>query len=247
MAVTNSWQTKSARVALCRGERGLEMIRESCPNTQIWVLLSGEWWEAGDGGRRRIQPYETRRYAPRQPCRRIVDSDSRAVSIELLGFAGAPLLSARQTRLAWRIAHRALSGGFDQLQLDEAAAQFEDEAIPNFGWSDWLDRATEIIHEEFRDPLTLSELASRVGISSNHLSSAFHAMHAVPIPKYVRRLRLEDALRRMGTESAPWLTAGFYDASHFWRACQTDLGLTPKQLQELNRKIVQDNVRGEAE
>jgi hypothetical protein len=42
MAILQSWQVASARVVLHRAERGEESIRETCPSTQIWLLLSGE-------------------------------------------------------------------------------------------------------------------------------------------------------------------------------------------------------------
>ena len=83
MAILQSWQVASARVVLHRAERGEESIRETCPSTQIWLLLSGEWQEAGDGNRGRVQRYEARRYAPRQPNRRVVDANSTAIGIEL--------------------------------------------------------------------------------------------------------------------------------------------------------------------
>jgi AraC-like DNA-binding protein len=233
MAILQSWQVASARVVLHRAERGEESIRETCPSTQIWLLLSGEWQETGDGSRGRVERYDVRRYAPKQPNRRVVESDSTAIGIELFKVSGAPVLSPQQLRTSWQIAHLALNNRLDYLYLEEQVGSFEGQTRPAERSADWLQHAFEIVQAEYRDPLTLDGIASRVGISPNHLSASFHAAHGLPISKLIRRLRLEDSLRRLDSTPDAWLDAGFYDVSHFWRACKTDLGLTPSQIRRL--------------
>lgn len=234
MPVTQTWQVPSARVSLFEATRGQESIRETCPSTQIWLLLSGEWRELGDGQKLRLQKFATRRYAPKQPCRRIVEADSRALSIELFTVGGSPILSSQELRGVWRIAHLAQTNGFDSLELEEHLACFAEEHRVREGKAEWLERATEMIHANFREPLSLEGIASEVGISPNHLSAEFKAAHGIPMSKYVRRLRLEYALKRLDTEPTPWLSAGFYDASHFWHVCQADFGLKPNQIRALS-------------
>ncbi len=233
MAILQSWQNAAARVVLHRAERGEQSIRETCPSTQIWLLLSGEWNERGDGRRGRVQRYDVRRYAPRQPCRRVVDEDSVAVGIELFHLQGSPVLSPTQVRTTWQIAHQILAGRIDDFRLEEQLGCFSETPALLDHENAWLREATDIVYAEFREPLTLGGIAARVGISPNHLSASFKAVNGLPLSKMLRRLRLEDALRRMDSVPDAWLDAGFYDVSHFWRACQQDLGLTPRQIRLL--------------
>jgi AraC-like DNA-binding protein len=232
--ITRSWQSSSARIVLFEAKRGYEMIRETCPSTQIWFLLSGEWSETGDGSKRHLRKFDTQRYAPRQPCKRIVEADSTAVSIELYKVAGNPTISSSELRGIWQISHRASTESFDPVELEEHIACFGEDSFPEARGAEWLYIAREIIHSEFLDQLSLNTIANRVGISPNHLSSAFRASYGTSISRLIRRLRLEYALKRLETETHPWLTAGFYDASHFSRTCQAELGMTPGQIRSLN-------------
>lgn len=233
MGIVQAWQVESARVVLYSAQRGELSIRESCPSTQIWLLLSGEWQEAGDGQRGRVQRYDVRRYAPRQPNRRLVEADSTAIGIELYNLGGAPVLTPEQLRKTWHIAHLALTNGLDTFELEEQIVGFAGKSVLKDRPTEWLDHARDIIQTEFREPLTLAEVARRVGISANHLSATFTECYGLPLSKMLRRLRIEDALRRMDSVPDAWLDAGFYDVSHFWRACQQDLGLTPRQIRRL--------------
>jgi len=115
MPIIRSWSSPSGRVSLFEATRGIESMRETCPSTQIWLLLSGEWRESGDGQRVRLERFDTRRYAPKQPCRRIVEADSIALSIELFNVGGAPVFIAKELRNTWQIAYGALTTGFERL------------------------------------------------------------------------------------------------------------------------------------
>jgi len=92
-------------------------------------------------------------------------------------------------------------------------------------------RATDLLHDGWRDPWTLSRLASAVGLHPSHLARAFHSLHGSTIGEYLRRLRVNEVARRLvlGDEpiSSLALEAGFADQSHCTRSFRRQLGLTP--------------------
>ena len=231
--VLRSWTVSNARVAVYRAERGVEMTRETCPHTQIWLMLDGTWRERGDDRRRVLEPFDIHRYAPTEPCRRIVESDSQAVSIEVFANTGQGPLSVDQTLGVWTVARAAIAGDLDQLGLEETVAGWIEVDSGGSTHSAWLESAMEIVRAEYREPLTLESVASRVGVTPNHLSARFKATYGVSVSKFIRRLRLNDALRNFHQSGASWLDAGFYDAGHFWRACKADLGFKPSEIRKM--------------
>ncbi len=96
----------------------------------------------------------------------------------------------------------------------------------------WLTRAREELHDRFRDPPGIRDLAAAAGVHPDHLARAFRARFGVPIGTYLRRLRLDWAATRLeaGEEgiSAIALDAGFADQSHFTRTFKRHTGLTPQ-------------------
>ncbi|HEY0037693.1 MAG TPA: AraC family transcriptional regulator [Longimicrobium sp.] len=92
-------------------------------------------------------------------------------------------------------------------------------------------RVRERLHEEFRAPPRIAELAADVELSAAHLSRRFRAAYGCGIGEYVRGLRLEWAMRALaGTDrsiSSIALEAGFADQSHFTRGLRQATGMTP--------------------
>jgi AraC family transcriptional regulator len=95
----------------------------------------------------------------------------------------------------------------------------------------WLSRVREMLHEQFREPLALGELASIAGVHPSHLAREFRAHHGVSIGEYVRRVRCEWAVGRLlsTTESISEIaaSAGYSDQSHFTRQCVRFVGVGP--------------------
>lgn len=106
------------------------------------------------------------------------------------------------------------------------------------------DRVTEsvmaaraLIARRYRDPLTLSDIASSSGCSAFHLSRQFTRIFGVPIWRQVLRLRLRDALERMletrESLSLIGLGAGFASQSHFGDAFRAEFGEAPGRVRRL--------------
>ena len=102
----------------------------------------------------------------------------------------------------------------------------------------WFKRVCEILHARFTEPLTLNLLASAVDLHPVYLASAFRRYGGCGVGEYLRRLRVEEACRRLAATSEPLaeiaLSAGFSDQSHLTRHFKNQLSMTPAAY----RKIV---------
>lgn len=93
------------------------------------------------------------------------------------------------------------------------------------------ERVRAVLREHLAEPLSLEEVARRVGCSPHHLSRTFSSVAGCTIPQYLRQLRLERAaeLLRSGrynvTETS--LEVGYASLSHFIQAFQETYGCPP--------------------
>lgn len=233
--VFQDFRSENGRLSFFRFKRELEMTRETCPNTQLWLLLSGSWSEKSESRRYEVIPHALAVYEPKQPCTRVAESEGIAMSLEYFSYCKTTV--ALQSRHLYKLAIEARKGQLDSLVLEEHLEEiFQPTGIgPGSKPPAWLVAARDLIHTAYDRELNLTEIAQRVGISANHLSASFPQFYGLPMSKYVRRLRAQHALRLGQTVPNPWLYAGFYDASHYYRACLDEFGLTPKQIAGLGR------------
>jgi AraC-like DNA-binding protein len=110
---------------------------------------------------------------------------------------------------------------------------------PPHGAPPWVARATDLIHDRFREALRIETIADGAGVRPSELVRAFRAFHGVPVGTYARRLRLEWVARRLveSDESIASLAieAGFADQPHLTRAFSAFTGLTPARYRRVRR------------
>ena len=103
----------------------------------------------------------------------------------------------------------------------------------------WLNQAKEILHENFTDRLTLSDIAEAVRVHPVYLAGTFRQHYHCSIGNYVRRLRIEFSCRELSKSGAPLadiaLASGFAHQSHFSRTFKRLTGLTPAQYRSATR------------
>jgi AraC family transcriptional regulator len=100
----------------------------------------------------------------------------------------------------------------------------------------WLQRAREIILEEFLQTLTLAQIASEVGVHPVHLATAYRKNYGVTVGESVRRLRIDHArtdLKGNLPLTVIALRAGFADQSHFSRVFKACVGTTPSKYRRM--------------
>jgi AraC family transcriptional regulator len=106
--------------------------------------------------------------------------------------------------------------------------------------SPWLGRVREILHERFRDRLTILAVAQEVGLHPIYLGAAFRRHYGCSVGDYVRRLRVEYAAHRLSSSdealSEIAMAAGFADQSHFSRTFRGMTGTTPSRYRALIRR-----------
>jgi AraC family transcriptional regulator len=98
----------------------------------------------------------------------------------------------------------------------------------------WLHQVRELLHEQFSQQLSLSGVAEFVGVHPAHLAKMFRKHCQCTVGEYIRRLRLEYAVRELTDSVTPLaeiaLAAGFYDQSHFTREFKLHNGMTPAEF-----------------
>lgn len=153
----------------------------------------------------------------------------------------ADFCSGSSVHLARRLFHEFCNGdAFSRLIIEALALEILAEAsrlsvkgAPRSAAPVWLEQARELLHEQFCERLSQTEIAELVGVHPVHLAREFRRFHHCTIGEYLRRLRVEYACRQLSTSDVPLsevaLTAGFFDQSHFARIFKTLIGMTPNQ------------------
>ena len=94
-----------------------------------------------------------------------------------------------------------------------------------------LTRAIDFVLQNFRDPITVQELAARANLSVSQLRREFVRLFDLTPGEYILRVRLLMARQRLEQTNDPVGNiaheCGFYDQSHFNRAFRAALGLRP--------------------
>lgn len=122
---------------------------------------------------------------------------------------------------------------FEDLKPQSRFGQYGSEQIVREKIADsCVERAVQLMEQRMSRPLSIDEIARRLGMGRRNLERAFKNAVAMSPANYSRHLRLEHAkwllenTRRSVTQIA--LECGFSDASHFTRAFKAGLGYRPR-------------------
>lgn len=92
------------------------------------------------------------------------------------------------------------------------------------------------LHSNYRSQVKLSEIASKLFISENHLISVFRLEYGITPHRHLTDLRLSEALRLLSdtqrSESEISRTVGFSDVSVFFKAFKKRYGITPSKARK---------------
>jgi len=109
---------------------------------------------------------------------------------------------------------------------DKAAA---DKVAPR-----WFGRVKERLHEGFREPLRMGDLAREAGVHPVHLARVFRKMEQRTPGEYQQRLQVRAACELLRDREWPLAAiaaeCGFADQSHFTRVFRRMAGTTPARF-----------------
>lgn len=243
--------------------RRIESRREMLDATRVVYFNAGEWYEVdhpvGGGDRCTVISLKPAVVAA-------LASDGQGLH-DAAGtgprFTATSRLTNGRLHLAQhRLLMRVLRGGADPIAADGAAFDLVRASLPvrghgGAGAGDGrmsrhheraVDRALEMIHAEFRSPLTLDDIARAAAYSPYHLGRVFRARAGTTLHRYMNRLRLREALIEMadtrdsiGTIA---LRYGFSSHSHFTEAFRREFGTAPRTLRVGTRVRERPDRRG---
>jgi AraC family transcriptional regulator len=103
----------------------------------------------------------------------------------------------------------------------------------------WFRRASDIVHDSFRDGLRIEHIARAAGVHPAHLAAMFRRVHRMPLGSYMRQLRVEWATTQLADSDRPIasiaIEAGFADQAHLTRWVRKAIGTTPSAYRRARR------------
>ena len=100
----------------------------------------------------------------------------------------------------------------------------------------WLRDCLDYIDAHYQTPITVGELARRVGLHPVHLAREFRRRFNETLGEYVNTVRVKSACSQIishaGTLADVAMASGFYDHSHFVRVFKARIGCTPSTFRD---------------
>jgi AraC-like DNA-binding protein len=210
--------------ALTRHAAGERLARHRHAEGYIALVLSGSYFEAGDGPRIAARPGDVILHGCYDAHR---DDFGRAGATVLnlpfangMGRYGRASDPDRVVRLAERD------------PIAAAALLAETMCVRETPAADWPDLLAEALSGD--EEVALGAWADRIGVAPQSLSRGFRQAYGVSPKRYRLEQRTRAALRRMdgwmGTLAGLAAEAGFADQAHFTRAVSALTGAPPQRL-----------------
>lgn len=103
----------------------------------------------------------------------------------------------------------------------------------------WLKQAIDFIEENYSQNISLSQIAGLAGVHATHLAEIFRKYTGCSIGQYIRRLRIDYAVKEVIFSEASLaeisVEAGFYDQSHFTKFFKRQTGISPTEMRAIAR------------
>jgi AraC family transcriptional regulator len=103
----------------------------------------------------------------------------------------------------------------------------------------WVEQAREIIHTDFAERLTLTDIADLLGVHPVHLARSFRRHYRATVGEYLRQTRIAQASQRLAHSDEPLAmiaaACGFSDQGHFSKAFKLSTGQTPAEYRRVSR------------
>lgn len=130
----------------------------------------------------------------------------------------------------------------DPLECEESVSEFLDGLIRQPQSSEsrprWLSRVEECLRANYREQVSLNQLATLAGVHPVHVSRIFRRHHGDSIRDFVHRLRVVHACRLIEEQQSLASAAaesGFCDQSHMTRVFLSVTGMTPSRFRHTAR------------
>lgn len=216
---------------------------------QSWECQAGGtiFHEPGERHANRFSNRGARLLVMELPVTFLGDLSSRGIFID----PQQPLSSSICLHLAERLARilrldDPLSGlsaeGLSLELLSEALRPGDDSCLRNA--ADWLGRVREILHDRYRERLSLADLAKEVEVHPVHLARAFRKRYRCCVGDFVRRLRVEAACQELAksrlTIAEIAVQVGFTDQSHLSRMLKRYIGISPAEIRKARQTLEDD-------
>ncbi len=123
--------------------------------------------------------------------------------------------------------------------LELLGSWFREDSRKNRSTPSWLRQVRGLLHDTFREPIALNEIARWAGVHPSHVAREFHRAYGMTVGEYVRKLRVEFVAERLTrpqkntyslTDLA--LEAGFSSHSHMAAVFHRVIGMTPGEYRK---------------
>lgn len=92
------------------------------------------------------------------------------------------------------------------------------------------------VHRRYQDSLEVSKIAETLRCQPTHLSRSFKKSAGYTLSEYIKRVRIDHAMRLLASEQYSvgeiGFMVGFQDQSHFGKVFRSFLDMTPKEFRE---------------
>lgn len=226
------WRSSYVEVVSAEFEADTIHARTYCPHFQYWLVKRGEWRAESSEGDHLLRRGRFIQFNPFQKCRKIALDRVYGIGIRVFEPESGSESSRRvSVSTLWQIAALSTSGA-GGAEIDETALSVPTKENDRREPAEWLKVVETALTDDPAKEWSLQELADLACVSPNHLCSEFNRNFGVTMTAFRRQRMLELAAESL-TQKGRNPETGFYDASHFNRACQSEWGIRATQLKQI--------------